>query len=89
MKVDRFPQYLNAPFQVLWLEADELAIFFGGFIFVLLYGGMFWFLMFLLPWGYSKLKKKYPRGFLKHCLYFAGLTRMHGYPCFFEDYFLE
>ena len=24
----RFPRYLNSPIQVLWLESDELAVFF-------------------------------------------------------------
>lgn len=85
----RFPQYLSSPFQVLWLESDELAIFFGMFTLALIFGNWFWLLTVAGPWFYSKLKKRYPRGFLKHVLYFIGLMDMKGYPGFFEESFKE
>jgi len=45
--------------------------------------------MFVIPWVYSKAKRKYPRGFLKHCLWFAGLVKIKGYPEYFEKKFSE
>jgi len=86
----RFPRYLNAPLQVMWLESDELALFFGGLTVALLFDSwVLWILPVALPYLYGRLKKKYPRGFLKHCLYFAGFMKLEGYPTFFEQEFLE
>lgn len=88
--VKDFPQYLSAPFQVLWFEVDELGLFFIGLIIAMVFSNIFtWILMFTLPYGYSKVKKKYPRGFLQHTLYFMGFTRLERYPNFFENHFVE
>ena len=38
----KFPQYLSRPFQVLWFEVDELAIFLFTLTVALVYGGMAW-----------------------------------------------
>jgi type IV conjugative transfer system protein TraL len=84
------PAYLSQPIQVLWLEIDELALFFvGGFIFLLFSNKITFITMFLIPWMYSKAKKKYPRGFLQHTLYFMGFIKLERYPSYFEDHFVE
>ncbi|RMG69972.1 MAG: type IV conjugative transfer system protein TraL [Nitrospirae bacterium] len=86
----KFPQYLSAPYQVLWMEVDEMAVFFTLLIFVYIFTSWItFFLMIIGTYLYSVTKKKYPRGFLKHCLYFLGFIDMKGYPTFFEKEFLE
>ena len=91
----RFSQHLHKPFQILWVEADQLSIFMVALTFAFMYAGfrgfriIFWALPFVVVWGYSKLKKKYPRGFLNHITYFIGITKLEGYPDFFEDKFTE
>jgi type IV conjugative transfer system protein TraL len=85
----RFPQYLSAPLQVLWFEPDELGVVFTCFLFALIYGSFSWALLFIAPWQYSRAKKRYPKGFFRHFLYFVGITRMKGYPSFFEERFFE
>jgi len=89
MQKKRFPQYLSSPFQVLWFETDELIIAFAFLIFALIFGYLFWLLLFVGPYLYTRLKKKYPRGFLRHVLYFIGLIRIKGYPSYFEREFIE
>jgi len=74
---------------VLWLESDELGIFFGMLTLALVFGSWFWPLVIVGPWFFSNMKKKYPRGFLKHLLYFIGLMEMKGYPSYFEEVFRE
>ncbi|MDQ5988248.1 MAG: hypothetical protein CSYNP_04006 [Syntrophus sp. SKADARSKE-3] len=85
----QFPQYLSAPFQVLWFEPDELSLMCLFFVFALLFGNIFWLLMFVAPWYYGRVKRKYPRGFFRHSLYFIGITEMKGYPSYFEEEFVE
>jgi type IV conjugative transfer system protein TraL len=84
----RFPQYLSSPFQVLWFETDELGIIFLFLTVGLIYGGWSWLLLLAGPYAYSRLKHKYPRGFLRHLLYFMGLISMKGYPSYFEKEFI-
>jgi len=85
----KFPQYLGAPLQVLWLESDDLFFFFMFLILAMIFGGVFWGLMFFVPWLYGRLKKRYSRGFLVHMMYFAGFAKLKGYPLFFERSFYE
>jgi len=86
----RFPIYLSQTLQILWFEVDDLSIFMCFFVLAMMFDGLvLWALAFILPYAYSKAKKKYPRGFLKHILYFAGLTDLKGYPCYYEKDFHE
>lgn len=85
----KFPQYLTAPIQILWFEADTFSIIFMSYLVALIFGGFFWLSLIALPYGYSLLKKKYPKGFLKHIWYFTGFVEMKHYPIFFEEEFLE
>jgi hypothetical protein len=84
-----FPQYLSAPFQILWYESDELALFMFSLVLALMYGSVFWLLLIVGPYAYSRIKRKRPRGFLCHLLYMAGLIRMRNYPGYFEKEFSE
>jgi len=87
--IKKFPRYLNAPMQLAWWEADVIAVTvfsaYAGFFLK----GPFYLVIVLLPWLYNRCKKKYPRGFLRHSLYFIGLLDLKGYPTFFEKRFLE
>ena len=85
----RFPQYLNKPFQVLFFEPDDMAFMVIGYILAQEFGGVFWLLMVLLPWGYGRLKHNYPRGLLRHTLYFVGIARLKRYPHFFQNKFID
>ncbi len=85
----KIPCYLSAPFQILWWDVDVWGIL-GVFVFLAFtMGHVFWALAVIAPYGYSKAKRKYPRGFLKHIFYFAGFSDIKGYPSFFEDRFME
>lgn len=48
-----------------------------------------WALAFAGPYFYSKAKRKYPRGFFKHMLYYMGLIKIEGYPSAFIKEFRE
>ncbi|MBI3753974.1 MAG: conjugal transfer protein TraL [Deltaproteobacteria bacterium] len=85
----RFPKYLSSPYQVLWFETDDMGIIALFSTLAMMIGGWFWLLLFAGPYGYGRLKRKYPRGFLKHCFYFSGVVTLKGYPIFFEKTFQE
>ncbi len=85
----RFPQYLSSPLQVLWFESDEIGIIITFGVIALIFGSFTWLLIVAAPWYYGHVKKKYPRGFLRHTLYFAGLIRLNLYPDYFEEEFYE
>jgi hypothetical protein len=89
MKELRWPQFLGAPFQIIWFESDQIGIF---FVFLFLSQALVWWffpLPFLAVYFYSKAKKRYPRGFLRHLLYFIGLIRFKGYPDYTQKEFSE
>ena len=85
----RFPQYLSSPVQVLWFEADELAIILLSFMVASIFKGYFWFTVLIAPFLYTRYKLRYPRGFLKHMLYFSGIKELQHYPSAFHKEFLE
>ncbi len=85
----RFPQYLSAPLQVLWFEADEIAMIVLLFTISSAFGGWTWLSFIVGPYLYSKAKSKYPKSFLKHMLYFSCLKVLRHYPTSFETFFLE
>ena len=85
----KFPQYLSSPLQVLFWDSDELCIIMMCFTIALLFGSVFWLLLIAGPWTYSHLKKKYPRGYLRHVLYFIGVIEIKNYPDYFQDVFSE
>ena len=89
MENKRFPQYLNAPLTIMWFEADEVNVIILCLTLAFLFGGWLWLSVIVFPWLYRKQKRAYPRGFLKHMLYFAGFTRMQNYPSYFDNEFYE
>lgn len=87
--MERFPQYLSSPIQVLWWEADDLGIIFVCFTLALIFGGVCWILLILGPALYARLKKRHQRGFLKHALYALGIKDLSPYPGPFVNRFNE
>ncbi|WP_028842920.1 type IV conjugative transfer system protein TraL [Thermodesulfovibrio yellowstonii] len=85
----RIPQHLHKPHQILFFEADELVMVLVLFTLALMFGYVFWLLLFLIPYIYSKVKKKYPRGALRHVLYRIGLVAFRCAPTAFEKQFRE
>ena len=85
----KFPQYLSAPLQVLFWDSDELCIIMMFFTIALIFGSVTWLVVVVGPWGYTHVKKKYPRGFIRHILYFAGLVKFQKYPEYYENVFIE
>ncbi len=85
----KFPQYLSRPFQVLWFEVDELAIFTFTLTVALIYGGLAWIVFVAIQYGYIRTKRSKPRGFLMHMLYASALLQMKNYPGYFEQEFHE
>ena len=85
----KFPQYLSRPFQVLWFEVDELAIFLFTLTVALVYGGMAWIAFVAIQYFYTRTKRNKPRGFLKHVLYVCGFLQMKNYPGYFHQEFHE
>jgi len=85
----KIPQYLHKQHQVLFFESDELALIMFLFLLALMFGYIFWLLLFVVPIGYFKVKKKFPRGALKHMFYMLGLINFKGTPNYFEKKFYE
>ena len=85
----KFPQYLSRPFQVLWFEVDELAIFLFTLTIALVYGGLAWIAFVAIQYFYTRTKRSKPRGFLKHILYVCGFLQMKNYPGYFHQEFHE
>ena len=83
------PQYFASPLQVLWFETDEVATLLIFFIISSLFGGWSWLLLFVGPYLYLRLKKNYPKSFIKHSLYFLGLKTPKNYPSTFKKFFCE
>ena len=86
----QFPQYLSKPYQVLWFEPDDMIIMYASAVlFGFLVGGAAWFIVPVAPVMYGRIKKKYPRGFVKHIGYFLGIITFKGYPGYFHQKFRE
>lgn len=85
----RIPQYLHRPYQILFFDAEDVALIMLLFVLAMLFGYVFWFLLFVVPYVYMKVKKKYPRGFLKHIIYRLGIISFKGAPSVFERNFRE
>lgn len=85
-----FPQYLSKPYQVLWFEPDDIVFTYAAvLVFGFRIGGLAWIMVALVPFGYSRMKKNYPRGFIKHLGYFLGITTFKGYPGYYQQDFRE
>lgn len=83
----KIPQFLHRPYQVLFFEADELMALVVGFVFILFFGAWLTILLILFAILLNRLKKKYPRGYLRHIFYKFGLIDLNGVPTYFENRF--
>ena len=86
----QFPQYLSKPYQVLWFEPDDIImVYTSAVLFGFLIGGAGWLMVPVVPFYYGRIKKRYPRGFVKHIGYFLGIITFKGYPGYFQQKFRE
>jgi len=85
----KIPKYLHRPYQVLFLDSEDLGIIFFFFLFAFLFGGIFWILFLVVPFMVLKKKRKSPRGYVKHLLYLLGLYDFKNCPSVFEKKFNE
>lgn len=85
----KVPQYLHRPYQVLFFETDELVVLVIMLFLGLCFGGIFWLLMIPVVFLMVHLKKKHPRGYIKHILYQIGLLTFKNAPTSFENRFNE
>jgi len=85
----KVPQYLYRPYQVLFFETDELVVLVVMLFFGIVFGGIFWLLIIPTVFLLIHLKKKYPRGYIKHVFYRLGLLTFKNAPTSFERKFNE
>jgi type IV conjugative transfer system protein TraL len=83
------PQYLHQPIKILWFDLDEVVLINVLFMLAVIFGNVFWLLLFIIPFVVSKMKKNRPRGFLKHYLYKIGAIDFKNVPPYFEKKFVE
>jgi len=88
--IKKFPEYLHRPFQVLWWEVDELGLYALVLLTWLIFENILALIIPLfLATRYSSFKKRYPRGFIKHFIYFLGFSSFKLYPDYWIDRFNE
>lgn len=75
---------------ILKFESDEIMVTLTCLVMAFGIGGWFvWLVLLAGPYLYVTTKRKYPRGFIKHVLYFLGMSQMKGYPSYHENIFIE
>ncbi|MGC9100088.1 MAG: type IV conjugative transfer system protein TraL [Caldisericum sp.] len=89
MKEYRIPKYLHRPYSVLFLESEDLAILFLFFTLAIIFGGIFWIFLLVVPIIWWRLKTKYSRGLLRQILYVIGIANLKNVPHYFADKFHE
>ena len=89
MEENKFPQYLSAPMQFMWFEADTAFLIVVFLVIGLLFGGWSMLLTIFGPMTYAHIKKRYSSSFLIHMFYFIGFKKLSNYPIFFENGFQE
>lgn len=86
----KFPRYLSSPLQILFLESDDISFGVASYVIGKQIGYFMWLVMpIVVVYFYLRFKKHYPRGFLRHLLYFSGLVKLKKYPMYFEQEFME
>lgn len=76
----RVPKFMHLPLQILWFDTEEISIIMIGYTIGLVFGGLAWIALVLGPVFYIPIKRKQPRGFMKHMLFRIGLAHLKGYP---------
>ncbi len=89
MKEYRIPKYLHKPYSVLFLESDDLALLFLFFMLAMIFGGIFWIFLLVVPIVWWRLKTKYSRGLLRQIIYVVGLVNLKNVPHYFANKFYE
>jgi len=85
----KVPQYLHLPVQVLWFDMEEIMVMTLMYIIALIFGGFTWLALVVVPFAYMQVKRRKPRGFLRHFLYQLGIFSLEGYPQPYSDRFYE
>jgi len=86
----RVPKWLYRPYQILFFDAEDIAVIFSFLSLAYIFGGWFlWILAFVGPYLILQEKKKRGRGFIKHLLYKTGIFKFKGCPSVFERKFFE
>lgn len=85
----KVPQYLHKSYQVLFFELEEIVL-----LMIFLFLGLtfsIWFYLLMIPMLYitNYIKKRYPRGALKHIFYMLGIITFKNVPTYFETKFYE
>lgn len=87
----RIPRFLHRPYQVLFLDSEDLGVIFFFFMVNMLFdlGKLGWIASILAVYFLFKLKRNGPRGYVKHLGYYVGVFKFKGAPGRFETKFYE
>ncbi len=85
----KVPQYLHLPVQVLWFDMEEVMVITLLYVVAVIFGGWTWLALFVGPFYYMQVKRRKPRGFLRHFLYQVGIYQLDGYPPPYSRRFYE
>jgi len=87
----RIPKFLHRPYQVLFLDSEDLGLIFFIFIVNFLFdiGKLGWILSVLGMYFLFRIKRNGPRGYLKHLGYYVGFVKFKMAPGRFETKFYE
>ncbi|MEM4959583.1 MAG: type IV conjugative transfer system protein TraL [Nanopusillaceae archaeon] len=87
----RIPKFLHRPYQVLFLDSEDLGVIFFFFMVNMLFdlGKLGWIASILAVYFLLKLKRNGPRGYVKHLGYHIGLVKFKMAPGRFETKFYE
>jgi len=85
----KVPQYLHRPVMVLWFEGDEMVTVVIGFLIGFFMNGWWWLALVIVPYIYIIMKRRNPRGYLRHIQYQLGLMKFKGYPHYYQSRFWE
>lgn len=89
MEQQRVPQYLHLPIQVLWFDANEIALIVMFYLAAMMFGGVFWIALFFGPAVLIPIKRRQARGFFSHLMLAFGFKKLKGYPLPTSNWFAE
>lgn len=77
----RVPQYLHMPGQLLWFDTEELMVLVVAYTMANTLGSKWaWLVGFALAGLFIWVKRRKPRGFIRHALYQAAIYKLEHYP---------
>jgi hypothetical protein len=81
MTKQRLSRYLHEVPFIIWLDIQEWALILICYVFWIAEPSIFKFLVSLgIPFFIIPLKRRQPRGFLVHMMYYAGFKSISFYP---------